>query len=267
MAILVLIIILAGLYLFAIKGRCGHKDISMLRSWYYAHRGLHGDGIPENSIAAFSAAIDAGYGIELDVHLMKDGNLAVIHDASLKRTAGADVKIEDMTAADLGGYHLEGTEERIPLFSDVLSLVKGNVPLIVELKSVDNNYASLCEAACELLEIYDGLYCMESFDPRCILWLRRNKNHILRGQLAYNLFRVDSKVPAIMKFCLRHNLANLFTRPDFVAYGYQDRRILSNFLSRRIWKTQGVTWTIRSQEDFATAVNEGWIPIFENIRP
>ncbi len=267
MLIPVILIVFAGLYLLTIKGRRGHKDLPELQKWYYAHRGLHREGVPENSLAAFEAAKNAGYGIELDIHLMKDGNLAVIHDASLKRTAGADMQIEDLTAADLENYRLEGTEEKIPLLSDVLSLVNGEVPLIVELKSVVNNYVALCEAACKLLEDYPGLYCMESFDPRCITWLRKNRNEILRGQLAYNLFRVDVKIPSAMKFCLRHHILNVLTRPDFIAYGFADRKIPGNYLCRKFWEMQGVTWTIRTQEDFDTACREGWIPIFENFKP
>lgn len=267
MIIPVALIVLAVLYLFAIKGRLGHKDLPALRNWCYAHRGLHNEGIPENSIAGFAAAQNAGYGIELDIHLMKDGNLAVIHDASLKRTAGVDVCIEDLTSADLNNYRLEGTEEKIPLFSEVLSLINGEVPLIVELKSVDNNYAALCEAACKLLEDYKGLYCIESFDPRCIVWLRKNKNGIMRGQLAYNLFHVDVKIPAVMKFFLRHHILNISSRPDFIAYGFADRKIPGNFLCRKFWGMQGVAWTIRSQEDFEIACGEGWIPVFENFKP
>ena len=98
--------------LYALKGRTGHPGMEALKGWGYAHRGLHKEGIPENSVAAFRAALDKGYGIELDIHLMKDGNLAVIHDASLLRTAGVDVQIEDLTAEDLEDYRLEGTEEK-----------------------------------------------------------------------------------------------------------------------------------------------------------
>jgi len=267
MIFLAIFFILLGVYLVLLIGRLSHKELPALKNWYYAHRGLHKEGLPENSLGAFAAAKDAGYGIELDIHLMKDGNLAVIHDASLLRTAGADVRIEDLTAADLDNYCLEGTEEKVPLFSEVLSLIDGKVPLIVELKSENNNYALLCETACKMLENYCGMYCMESFDPRCIFWLKRNRNDIIRGQLAYNLFRINSNVPAVMKFLLRHNLLNIVTKPDFVAYGFTDRKTLSNFLCRKLWGVQGVTWTIRDKVDFDTAVKEGWIPIFENFLP
>ena len=125
MIFLIIVLILAALYLLALNGRRGHKGLRALRGHRYAHRGLHSRGIPENSMVAFRAAFDRGYGIELDVHLMKDGNLAVIHDSSLKRTAGADVNIEDLTAQDLKNYRLESTEETIPLFSQVLALYDG----------------------------------------------------------------------------------------------------------------------------------------------
>ena len=267
MVISAILIILFCVYLFCIKGRGGHKDLPELRRWFYAHRGLHKEGVPENSLAAFSAAKNGGYGIELDVHLLKDGSLAVIHDASLKRTAGVDVQIEDLTASDLASYRLEGTDEKIPLFSEVLGLVCGEVPLIVELKPVGNNYAALCEATCRILDDYHGLYCMESFDPRCIAWLRKNRNEIARGQLAYNLFQVNVKIPAVMKFFLQHHILNVATQPDFIAYKYSQRKTLSNFLCRKFWRMQGVIWTVQSEEELRISQQEGWIPIFENINP
>ena len=141
------ILILAILYLFAIRCRKGHPGLKDLQGWSYAHRGLHGNGIPENSMAAFRAALEHGYGIELDIHLLKDGNLAVIHDSLLNRTTGAAGRIEDLTTEELKNYHLEGTEETIPEFMDVLTLYNGKAPLIVELKPTDGNHAALAEAA------------------------------------------------------------------------------------------------------------------------
>lgn len=267
MIVLAIISILILLFVFLVKGRTGHPGLPALRGWYYAHRGLHGDGVPENCMNAFRAAKDAGYGIELDIHMMADGNLAVIHDSSLKRTAGTDVPIEELTTAQLGAYYLEGTQEKIPLLSQVLDLFRGEAPLIVELKPHGGNHAALCEAVCNMLSNYKGVYCIESFDPRCIAWLRKNRPHVIRGQLTENFFQSKSKLPAILKFVLRHQLLNVFTRPDFIAYRFADRKTISNFLCRKIWGLQGVSWTICSEEDFQQALQEGWIPIFEEFEP
>lgn len=267
MAILLALLAVIAVFAFLVKGRTGHPGLSELNKYVYAHRGLHSPGVPENSMAAFRRAKDAGYGAELDVHLMADGNLAVIHDSSLKRTAGAEITVEELTTADLYKYSLEGTKEQIPLLSQVLELYHGTAPLIVELKPTKDNYTALCKAACDLLESYSGAYCLESFDPRCIAWLRKHRKSVIRGQLTQNYFRTGGPLPGVMKFALRHQLLNVFTRPDFVAYCFADRKTVSNFLCRKLWGVQGVTWTLRTQEDFDTACREGWLPIFENFKP
>lgn len=262
------VLVLILLLILARMGRTGHPDLRKLRKWAYAHRGLHGNGVPENSMSAFQKALDAGYGIELDIHLMKDGNLAVIHDASLKRTAGADVKIEDLTAEDLKNYSLEGTEETIPLFSQVLELFAGKAPMIIELKAEGGNHAALTAAACEAMEGYEGLWCMESFDPRCIRWLRKNRMNVIRGQLAENFVRDhDSPLPGYLKWVLSCLVLNFWNRPDFVAYKFEDRKACSVTISRKLWGVQGVAWTLRSKADYDTAVQEGYIPIFEFFNP
>ncbi len=267
MIVIILVIILLGAYLFALHGRRNHKGLGALRGRAYAHRGLHGNGVPENSMAAFRLALQKGYGIELDIHLMKDGRLAVIHDASLKRTTGSDVKIEDLTAEDLKNYRLEGTDEQIPLFAEVLELFSGKAPMIIELKAERNNHAALCAAACEMLKDYDGAYCLESFDPRCIRWLRKNKPDIVRGQLAENYWASKAKLPWFLKLMLTAHLFNFLLVPDFIAYNFKDRKRLGTVLSRKLWGVQGVTWTIQTQEDFDTTVEDGWIPIFEGFEP
>ena len=267
MTILVAVLALIIIFLLLIKGRTGHKELPALRSCYYAHRGLHGDGVPENSMAAFRAAKQAGYGIELDVHLMRDGNLAVIHDSSLKRTADADALIEELTLAQLENYRLCNSQEKIPLFSQVLELYRGVAPLIIELKVSGNNYAALCRSVCDVLEAYKGTYCIESFDPRCIAWLRKYRKNVIRGQLTEDYFKSNSRLPGILKFLLKSNLLNVFTQPDFIAYRFADRNNLSNYLCRKFWGIQGVAWTIRNKEDFETALKENWIPIFENFKP
>lgn len=252
----------------ALRGRADHPGMEALRGWGYAHRGLHSEHIPENSMAAFRAALEKGYGIELDIHLMKDGNLAVIHDASLLRTAGADVRIEDLTAADLEIYRLGDTDEKIPLFRDVMALYEGKAPMIVELKPVGDNYAALAEAACDILKDYQGVYCMESFDPRCIRWLKKNRPEIIRGQLTENFVVNNQKLLLPLRFVMTHNLLNFATLPDFVAYKFMDRRhSVTTALCRKLWNIQGVTWTLKTREEYDIALQEGWLPIFEGFEP
>ena len=264
---LIILVALAALLLFLLAGRRNHPGLEKLRGWSYAHRGLHGEGIPENSMAAFRRALEHGYGIELDVHLMKDGELAVVHDSSLKRTAGADVKIEDLTKEDLEKYPLEGTEETIPLFKEVLALYAGKAPLIVELKPEKGNHAALSKATCDLLESYDGAYCLESFDPRCIRWLKKNRPELIRGQLSENWLKTKNDLPWPIAFALTYNLLNFWTSPDFIAYKFADRNTTANYYCRKVWKLTGVSWTIKNKEDFDAAVKEGWLPIFEGFTP
>lgn len=268
MIVITVLLLALILYLLSTVCRKGHPGLKALQGWAYAHRGLHGNGVPENSMEAFRLAKEAGYGIELDVHLLADGNLAVIHDSSLKRTAGVDVCVEDLTTQQLDAYFLENTDETIPQLSDVLQLYGGDAPLIVELKACRNNCASLCEAACRMLDGYSGVYCLESFDPRCIRWLRKNRPELVRGQLVENYFKTpQSKLPVVLKWLLSWQMMNFLTRPDFVSYRYSDRKHFSNFICRKLWAAQGVTWTIKDKNQFDIAVSEGLIPIFEGFKP
>lgn len=266
--ILAVLVALFVLYALLVRGKKGHPGLKALQGWSYAHRGLHDEKTPENSMAAFRAALEKGYGIELDVHLLADGNLAVIHDSSLKRTTGAEGKIEELTTEQLQNYHLEGTDETIPTFRQVLDLFDGKAPLIVELKATGSNAAAVTEATCKMLDSYKGAYCLESFDPRCVYWLKKNRPDLIRGQLTENFFATKtSTLPWYLKLVLSTQLMNFLVVPHFVAYRFRDRKNLGNFLVRKLWGTQGVTWTLRSPQDHETAVKEGWIPIFENYEP
>ena len=200
---------------------------------------------------------------------MRDGHLAVIHDASLLRTAGADVYIEDLTAGELENYRLEGTEQRIPLLEEVLPLFVGRAPLIVELKAERGNAAALAEAACALLDKYHVTYCMESFDPRCLMWLWENRPDVVRGQLSENFARHGDgeNLPGVVRWVLSNLLLNCRTRPDFMAYRFEDRKCLSLRLCRGIYRAQEFSWTIRSKADMAAAEQDGALVIFEQFNP
>lgn len=266
--IILLILLLAFLlYFLAVMGRTNHPGLETLRLWSYAHRGLHKKGVPENSMAAFRAALEKGYGIELDIHLLKDGELAVIHDHALLRTTGAEGNIEDLTAAELQNYCLEGTEETIPTFRQVLALFDGKAPLIVELKATNENYGALVDTAMAQLKNYQGAYCVESFDPRCIRYLKKHYPSVIRGQLTENFVAGKGKMPLAIKVLLTLQLENFLLQPDFVAYKFADRVNLGNFLVRKVWGVQGVTWTLKTPEEHKKAVEEGWIPIFEDYEP
>lgn len=260
-------ILLAVVYLFSVRGRKNHSGLKLLQGWSYAHRGLHDASRPENSIAAFRAALEKGYGVELDVHLLADGNLAVMHDSLLVRTTGAGGRIEDLTTEQLTQYKLEGTAETIPTFRQVLDLFGGKVPLIVELKTADGNHAALCEETCRQLADYPGVYCMESFDPFCVHWLKKHRPDIIRGQLSDDFLKTKKPKPWIVRFLATYQLENFLTLPDFTAYRFTKRKNLSNFLIRRVWGVQGVAWTLQTKEEYEIALKEGWIPIFENFEP
>ena len=265
--VFIILLFLAILYIASVGGRVGHPGLKELRGWNYAHRGLHSKGVPENSMAAFRAALEHGYGIEFDVHLLRDGNLAIIHDASLKRTAGADILIEDLTEEDLTSYHLEGTDETIPTFRQLLDLYAGKAPLIIELKPERGNHAALTETVCRMLEGYEGVYCLESFDPRCIAWLKKNRPDLIRGLLSKNYFEENHGLKSSTCFLLTHSLIHFFVMPDFTAYKFADRKNLSTWICRKLHGIQGVSWTLRTKEEYDIAVKEGWIPIFENFIP
>lgn len=263
---LVIILVLFLLYLWCLMGRRSHKDIKKFFGWNYAHRGFHDAQKPENSMAAFRAALDAGFGIELDIHLLKDGNLAVIHDSSLERVTGQSGYVEDLITDQLIDYQLNGTAETIPQFRQVLDFFAGKSPLIVELKVHDGNVVPLCEAACKMLDSYDGLYCMESFDPRVVRWLRKHRPDIVRGQLSENWMPKKMPFPWILKFVMTYHLGNFYTRPDFIAYKFEDRKAFGTWICRKILGIPGVSWTLKTREQYDTAVKEGWIPIFEGFR-
>ena len=254
---------LCGLYFFLVwPGEpTGRKD--WVRRWKYAHRGLftHDQHVPENSLAAFAAAVAAGYGVELDVAMTKDRKLVVFHDDELSRMCGRAGKIWDFLYDEISDLPLADTAERIPLFTEVLELIDGHIPVIVELKSSPLRN-ELCEAAAMLLDRYDGLYCVESFDPVIVRWFRRHRPEFLRGQLA-SRGRSRKLASRLQWFILRYLLTNAFTRPHFIAYAVEE----SSNLSFRLCKKLGalcVAWTVRDSAGLELARKRYDALIFES---
>lgn len=190
----------------------------------FAHRGLHtrDRSIPENSLPAFERAAQAGYGMELDVQLSKDGEVVVFHDDTLDRVCGVHARVDEKTWAELQELRLCGTEYGIPLFSEVLKTVRGRGPLIVELKNGRRN-RELCEKTYALLAAYRGDVCIESFNPLIVCWFRFHARDLLRGQLAAPRKEYLNQMGRIKAFLLSRCLLNVFSRPQFIAYkiGYR----------------------------------------------
>lgn len=264
---IMLICFLALVFLLILSGRGGKRRFEGIIGFDIAHRGLHNKPtIPENSMPAFARAVEKGYGIEFDLHLLSDGGLAVFHDNTLDRTAGVSGNIKDLTLDTLENYNLEGTEYHIPSFSEVLELVDGKVPLIIELKT-EGNTAALCKAVTEALKDYEGYYCIESFDPRVLMWLKKHRPHITRGQLSQNFLKSKSGQPLPLRILLTALMFNFLTQPDFIAYKFADRKLIFSQICLKFWNLQPVCWTIKNTEDHKTAKKEGYITIFEQFEP
>ncbi len=240
----------------------------------YAHRGLHGEGVPENSLAAFAAARERGFGVELDVHLTADGGLAVIHDSQIRRMCGREGIVEDMTLEELASCRLAGTDERIPTLDEALSLFDCDpsgeselpVPVIVELKTLDGNHAALCEKAMACLDSHLVRYCVESFDPRAVAWLRRCRPDVIRGQLGRD-FMGEGQMSGYERVGGTMLLGNAAGHPDFVAYRFRDRENPAVGLACDVLGAHYVAWTIRSEEELREAEATGAVAIFEGFLP
>lgn len=267
---LILLALIALGWLFLLMPRRKNPDaLQMLTRWRYAHRGYHDNALhlPENSLGAFRRAADEGFGAELDVHLSRDGRLVVMHDESLLRMCGADQCVGDLNAEELSAYRLAGTAEPIPFLEQVLPLFENNAPLVIELKTRGSNAPALCTAVMGLLDHYQGAYCIESFDPRVLLWMKKHRPNVVRGQLSENYQRHKARLHPVLSVLLHNLLLNFFTRPDFVAFCVQDWHDRSFTLCRRFYDVQVFGWTVRNSSEQAIVEADGGVIIFEQYDP
>ena len=247
---------------------------NLLRRYRYAHRGLHDleAGIPENSLAAFRAAREAGYACELDVHLTADGQLVVLHDATTDRVCGEPGNVEKMTLEQIAAYRLMGTDEPIPTFEQVLALFEGPdaPPLLVEIKTdVDSSAEEVCPRVMESLDAYNVRYMVEAFDPRVLIWFRMHRPEVVRGQLSMNFLEDPGSAylgnPA--RIALTNLLSNPLTRPDFISYQQKDQDNPMFRLCCKLLGGHAMSWTVASKGEMVMSEAEGSPIIFEGFRP
>ena len=261
----ILLFVFAVVWLFLV-GTKRHPDMKKYKTVRYAHRGLHGDGVAENSMTAFALAVREGYGIELDVRLSKDGELVVFHDDTLTRVAKIDGKVIDYTLEELGNFKLSDTSDTVPTFREVLDLVDGKVPLLVEIKE-DPGVDAVSKKCAEMLAEYKGDYIVESFNPLSLRNFARYLPAVPRGILSQNYMK-EEKYRKPLYLALGALLTNCICRPSFIAYNGRDYKSLSLRLVRFLFRTPTLAWTIRSEEDEEALIHRGFDSvIFEGYRP
>lgn len=227
----------------------------------YAHRGLHGNNIPENSVLAFKKACENNIGIELDVQLSSDGTVMVFHDYSLKRMTGLDKKLCELSSKELKTLSLAQTEQKIPTLREVLEIVNGRVPLLVELKG-ENLNNSLCPKVAQLLKNYKGIYCIESFNPLLIKSMKKYLPNAYYGQLYTNVCR-DKKKYTLLNFLLTGMVFNFLSRPNFIAFNKIDRNAFPVKVATKLYKAPKFVWTLKNKEEIQTAKANAEFAIFE----
>lgn len=253
------------IWLWMIAPRARKKEMApFLRP--YAHRGLWDEQKPENSMAAFQAAAEAGFGIELDVQLSKDGTVMVFHDYTLDRVCGKEGLLTDLTAAELSTLRLKDTEQTIPTLAEVLRLVDGRVPLLIELKGETGDTA-IVPATLAVLEGYTGAWCMESFNPLIVRAVKKQAPHVVRGLLSSDLCKEKVRGNAFINYLLTKSLVTFLCRPNFHAWDGRYPRRLGLQIGLRWFKAGSLVFTISTQKDYDDFMARGIYPIFERFVP
>lgn len=227
-----------------------------------AHRGLHGESVSENSMQAFRLAIEKGYAIEIDLHLLKDGELVVVHDANLRRVTGKDVEVSTLTSKDLESYPLTLNGEIIPTFSEFLALVDGQVPVLIEIKASNGFNPEICDKLIDALRDYPAKskIALQSFNPYVVEYLKRNTDEYSVGLLATREYPFS----AIRNYVLRTLKLYKRIHADFISYNvnYLPYRKVSK-IKRRGHKV--LAWTINTPEKLSKARTYADNIIFEKI--
>ena len=231
-----------------------------------AHRGLHDAkaGVPENSLPAFAGAVRCRVGIEVDVRLTADDRVICFHDGDLRRMCGVSGRPEERTLAELKALRLAGTDCPIPTLSELLRLVDGQVPLLIEYKAGGKNAAALCRAADAVLAGYTGPYRVESFYPSVLFWYRRHRPEVARGQLIGNVCR--GARPLAAQLLLGLLLTNVLTRPDFIAADHRRFPTLGVRFCRGMGAELAV-WTVTEPQELCRLLTKADTVIFEGFLP
>lgn len=246
-----------------------HASSPRLPPWLleapFAHRGLHDldAGVPENTLAAFDAAVASGYAIELDVQRLGDGTVVVFHDGDLRRACAIDKRLRDVGWSDVSGLRVFGSDQGIPKLETVLDHVAGRVPLLVELKKRRDE--DIERGTWEPLSRYTGPYAVQAFRPSAVRWFREHAPEVTRGQLAGPL--EYDRISRWRRFVSRRILGAVASRPDFINY---DLHALPDPWVEFVSRMSGapvLCWAVKNETDRHKAERLGINYVFDNVRP
>lgn len=231
--------------------------VDWLKDWTYAHRGLHGPGRVENSPSAFRAAVEAELGIECDIQRSRDHVAMVYHDWNFVRLHGRPETGEAFDAGEWRALRYAGSDEGPFALTDLLEMVAGRVPILIEIKSRRGyDVERSCEAVMSALSGYAGRLAVMSFDPRVSQWLRRHAPQTVRGLV----MREDRH--GHTRTGLQRHVALWIAKPDFIAY--QVKALPNGFVAGlRRTGMPVLTWTVDSLQALATASAHADAPIAE----
>lgn len=229
-----------------------------------AHRGLHdGSEIPENSYAAFNAAIEFELPVEIDLQLTSDNKLIVFHDDNLLRMTGNDKVVSKCKLNEIKNLSLLNTSELIPIFAELLEEIDGRIPLLIEIKNFSRP-GIFEETVLQNLQNYSGEYALQSFNPLTVRWLKLNAPKVLRGQIS-SRFK-EMPVPLHYKYMLRNLTLNFTAKPDFINYNIDDLP----YLPVELYRNYGMpilAWTVKTKAQLKKAKELCDNFVFEKLSP
>lgn len=261
----------AAAWICALKPRIFNKpDLDEIRRYDYARGGWFDrkKGIPENSLPALRAAVEHGYGIRLDVRLCRDGVPVVFRDSRLFRMCGSEGSVENSTLEELQTLKLEGSEESIPTLEEALQVIDAQVPVLICLHSEKDNAISLASQACAVCDLYDGVFAVESDDPRVLQWFRKNRKEYIRGSVVDGSRKSGDDFKSLLWDFLSFSLLmNFLTEPDYLSVNRSSRFNPSIWICRMVYRIQRMDWTVRTSEEYEAVRTDGSIVIFEDFEP
>lgn len=260
-AVCIIVVLLGATVFLKMPGPSTRAQLEPFMKQPIAHRGYfdNDSAAPENSLAAFQRAIDHGYAIELDTQLSADGTVVVLHDKSLLRSSGVDRNVQDMTDTELASCTLFNSSEKVPTFAEALKLINGQVPLLVEIKGeAGDDVAAISKATAELLDKYDGVYVVQSFNPFALQWFKENRPDVPRGLLSKDFIADGEGQSIVNRAALTSMLTNVAARPNFISYELKSDGQLTFEAVQHLSDLPCFAWTLKSQEELDKAKAAGF---------